>query len=218
MEAPRVIIADDHPIFLEGLQALFKCTDEYELIGTATDGIAALDIIRRLAPDIAILDLSMPGLTGLQILEAVASERLRTKIVFLTASLTDEAIVAATKRRTWGIVLKSAAARTLFQCLRSVVCGDRWHSPEVVKLVSQELPQGHHNADKFELLTSREKEVAVLVAEGMSNKQIAHHINVSEGTVKIHLYNAYQKLEVSNRTSLAALTHTYLAYHRRLLT
>jgi two-component system, NarL family, nitrate/nitrite response regulator NarL len=209
---PTVLIADDHPIVLGGLTGLLGSKDRFDVVATCSDGSEALEKLRALEPDLGVLDISMPGLTGIEVLAITEAEGLRTRVVFLTASATDEQITQAVARGAWGIMLKDAAADMLVDCLGKVVTGERWLPPELVSPALEREAERRSHLDRLDgLLTSREREIAILVAEGLSNKQIARRVRISEGTVKIHLHNAYQKLGVVNRTSLATLAQRYFA-------
>ena len=196
-KALRVTLADDHPLFLGGLDSLLRHESGFDVLATDLDGVAAVDSIRRHKPDIAVLDIRMPGLNGLQVVEVVRQEKLTTKIVLLTAALMELPIVPTPVSGIWAILLKTAASDTLVRCVTEVAAGKCW--------TIDDFPTGR--AVGSSRLTPREREIASLVAVGMSNKQIARTVNISDGTVKIHLYNAYHKLEVTNRTALATLLH-----------
>ena len=158
-------------------------------------------------PDIALLDIFMPGVTGLEILAAATSERLSTRIVFLTASAEDRDLIIAAARGAYGVILKEAAPDVLVQCLRQVAAGRRFlplASSDSPRL--QDLPVGNASGENvLMVLTERERQIMHLVAEGLSNKEVGRQLNVSDGTIKVHLHHIYQKLAISNRTALAAL-------------
>jgi two-component system nitrate/nitrite response regulator NarL len=201
----RIVLADDHPIFLSGLANLIRSDSRYALLATCSDGAAALQALRDLQPDLAVLDIGMPDMSGLDVLETARRESLPTRVVFLTASANDEYIARAVALETWGVLLKDAAAD---QLLAAVVGGRRWLPPEVVdKAVAREAAR-HLEADRIVgSLTRRERELVVLATEGLSNKEIARRVGVTEATVKIHLHNIYQKLGVTNRTVVTMLVH-----------
>jgi DNA-binding NarL/FixJ family response regulator len=206
MHLVRVLLADDHPVVLAGLRELIAAKDGFQVAATATNGEEALRALRELKPDLAVLDVSMPDMTGLDVLAVLNSEGLDIPVVFLTATASDEQIAAAVTLGVRGIVLKDAAPDSLIQCLRTIADGGRWLPPEVVDAALSRESERRLEAHRVEQsMTSREREIALLVAKGMSNKEIGRKLSVSEGTVKIHLHNIYQKLGVSNRTSLAAL-------------
>jgi two-component system nitrate/nitrite response regulator NarL len=204
----RVVIADDHPIVLSGLRALLGSRPELEIVGTANDGTRALHLICSAEPDLALLDINMPGLTGVDILQKIEGEGLSTRVILLTASASDSHIERAVQCGAWGILLKDTAADDLLAAIDQVLVGERWLPQELVgPAIHREVQRRSQKQSLKILLTSRELELVQLVAEGLANKQIARRLSISEGTVKIHLHNIYQKLGVSNRTALATLAH-----------
>ena len=207
---PRVVLADDHPVVLSGLRMLLEADRSITVIAAYSNGAAALQSIRDHKPEVAVLDIYMPDLTGLDVLQAIEEDQIPTRVVFLTASATDDQIVTAIARGARGILLKDTAPETLLECLHKVAAGDRWLPPELVDAALEREAGRRLRGDQIEdLLTAREREVLLLVAEGLSNKEIARRINLSDGTVKIHLHNIYQKLGTPNRTAVAVLALTY---------
>jgi len=207
-----VLLADDHPFLLDAVRLLVELLPRLNLIASHQDGDSALEGIRQHRPDIAVLDICMPNLSGLEVLEVIAREKLPTKVIFLTGSATDEQVAAAIAHDAWGLVLKSQATAELAQCLARVSEGERFLPPDLVNIaLEREKARDREQHTIHKLLTVREREIAQLVAQGLSNKQIARQIGTSEGTVKIHLYNVYQKLGVSNRTSLATIANAQLS-------
>jgi RNA polymerase sigma factor (sigma-70 family) len=208
--ALRVILADDHPVFLSGLRALLQTDPMFEVVDSCPDGKAALQAILVSKPDLAVLDVSMPGCTGVEVLAELGSRSLSTRVILLTASAGDHEIVEAVARGAYGLMLKDAAADTLLECMRSVSVGRRWLPSDLVEAaVEREEGKRAKVSQLDNALTAREREIVTLVAEGQSNKEIARQLGLTDGTVKIHLHNIYRKLEVSNRTSLTALALTY---------
>jgi DNA-binding NarL/FixJ family response regulator len=206
-----VVIADDHPIVLAALNALLSANGSFNVVNTYLNGRDALEGLRELAPDLAILDISMPELSGLEVLATTEEEGLRTRVVLLTGSASDEQVLNAVTRGAWGILKKDEAAETLLECLETVLAGERWLPSALVAPAVRREAERRHDIDRLEnVLTAREREIATLVASGLSNKHIARLINVSEGTVKVHLHNSYQKLGVPNRTSLATLLQRHM--------
>jgi two-component system nitrate/nitrite response regulator NarL len=203
-------LADDHPVVLNGLKSLIQTTSAFEIVAECSDGVSALRAIQSLQPDLALLDIAMPGLTGVEVLAAVDEYKLKTRIIFLTASADDSQIVEAVRRGAYGLVLKEAAADALLECMQAAMAGRRWLPPELVKPAMKREEERRLAMERIETaLTPREREVVLLVAEGRSNKEIGKHISVTEGTVKIHLHNIYQKLSVGSRTALTALALNY---------
>jgi two-component system nitrate/nitrite response regulator NarL len=199
-----VSLADDHPLVLRGLTQLIATRREFEVVSAAHDGAAALADIRRLASDVAVLDVNMPKLSGLEVLEAAVAERLATRIIFLTASLADERMLQAVNLGVYGIVLKDSAPESLLDCLDLVVAGGRWLASDFVQTALAREAARESDRGQVEALTTREREVIRLVSAGLSNKQVARELTLSEGTVKIHLHNVYRKLSLSSRTALTA--------------
>ena len=208
----RIVLADDHPVVLSGLQALIQSEQDFKIVETFSEGVSALEAIRRLAPEIAVLDVRMPGLTGTEVLLALKAECSTTRVVLLTASATDEQILAALDVGVAGLLIKETAADQLLECLRAVSEGRTWLSSELVDAVKARRGQRDDEVARWEaILTSRERQLVELVAEGLPNKLIARELGVADGTVKIHLYNVYRKLGVENRTTLAALAIRHAA-------
>ena len=202
----RMIIADDHPVVLGGLKGLIETDCFFEVLAAYSGGRAALDGIREHRPDLALLDVHMPEMTGVEVLEAMAAEGMSARVVLLTASANDAQIVRSAELGARGILMKDTAAETLLECLHTVAADGRWLPAELVRAARDRDAERRSAADQIEkALTLRERELALLVAEGLSNKQIARRLKLSEGTVKIHLHNIYQKFGLANRTSLAAL-------------
>jgi two-component system nitrate/nitrite response regulator NarL len=211
MRCVTVVIADRHPVVVLGLMSLLSAHNDFKVVASCYDGKKCLQAIRDLSPDVALLDIFMPGLTGLDILAAATSEHLPTRIVFLTASAEDRELIIAAARGAYGVVLKEAAPEVLVHCLRQVAAGRRLlplasgeplHGPEY-----QNANLGAENV--LTVLTERERQIMHLVSEGLSNKEVGRQLNVSDGTIKVHLHHIYQKLAISNRTALAALAFSH---------
>lgn len=197
-------LADDHPLVLRGLVDLLSAERDFTVIGTALEGNSALQKILEAQPEIAILDLVMPRLDGIGILRELARLNSPVKVIFLSALISEEQSIQAIASGAFGILLKESAPETLIECMRLVRDGRRWFPGSLFdhKRLGTRQSAREKSGDE---LTSREREIAVLVAGGLSNKRIATLLNVTEGTVKIHLHNAFAKLEVSNRTALATM-------------
>ena len=204
-----VVLVDDHPLLLRGLQSLLSTTSDFEITVATTSGTVALSHIRERLPDLAVVDVSMPDLDGLQILQAVFEHHLPVKVIFLTATLKDRQIADAISFGVWGILLKEYAPDALLDCMRQVAGGEKWLPPELVARAARAARDD--TAEKLNLLTAREREVAVLICSGLSNRAIARKLGTSEGTIGIHLHNIYGKLDITNRTMLAALHVQYKA-------
>lgn len=200
---PRLVIADDHPLVLEGLALVFGNT-RFDVVARCTDGPKAADAIGRLQPDIAILDIHMPGASGLDLLRQSREQGWPTRMVLLTASLEEGPIVEAIRLRVDGLVLKHSAADMLVRCAEQVMAGRQWIDREAMQQAIGVLAEADEAAAS-PALTARESDVVRLLAQGRRNKQIARELGISEGTVKMHLHNIYNKLAVGSRTELALL-------------
>ena len=210
MRSVSVVVADDHPIVLSGLVTLLSEDRTFKVVAGCTNGADAIDAIRNLKPELALLDMNMPRPNGLEILKAVVAEKLLTRIVFLAAFLSDQEIVAATAGGAFGITLKETAPEALISCLHAVAAGKKWLPATLVDGALARTLESHAQIARVgQLLTRREIEVMLKVAEGLPNKEVGSQLNISEGTVKIHLHSIYNKVGVSNRTSLANYAVVY---------
>ena len=201
-----VVLADDHPMLLRGLRDIVAAEPDFTVAGTARDGQEALALIQRLKPQLAVLDLAMPALDGLAVLKAISHDPSPPRVVILTALITDQQLLEAITSGVWGVLLKESAPEALVDCLRAVAKGKK-QMPEamVERAITRNSAIGSRQRILNELLTAREREIARLVSEGQPNSAIADALGLSAGTVRIHLHNIYTKLDIRNRTSLAAL-------------
>jgi two-component system nitrate/nitrite response regulator NarL len=203
MRCINVLIADRCPVVVEGLKKVLGAQQDFKLVACCSDGISCTEAIQSLRPDIAILDISMPGLTGLEILSIVNSEGFSTRLVFFTASVEDSELVKSAAAGACSVIRKDAALEFLVKSLRQVADGQRLLPRPCSDRVSREQSAGLENA--LTVLTDRERQIMRLVSEGLSNKEIGRRLNISDGTIKVHLHHIYEKLEIRNRTALAAL-------------
>ncbi|MBR0906789.1 response regulator [Bradyrhizobium liaoningense] len=201
----RLVIVDSQPIVLHGLKSVLGTQQDFEVVASSSDGTSCLDAIRTLAPDLALVADSLPDLTASEILAIAKAEKLSTSLVFFTESDVDGDLAAAIAAGACSAISKYAAPATMLQSLRLMTTSGVSLEPCDLSPNGNEAEDG--NIEKMlELLTQRERQIAGLVSEGMSNKEIARKLNVSQGTVKVHLYNIFQKLEISNRTVLATIS------------
>jgi DNA-binding NarL/FixJ family response regulator len=203
MTTIRLILADDHRIILEGLEQLFRREKDFEVIGTATNGEDALAAVRTKKPDILVLDINMPKGNGLWVLKSVHTEKLKTRVVLLTATLDDDEVLEAMQSGVSGLVLKEAAAVNLVDTVRRVQRGERALEPMLVSRALDRLSQREEAKKIVEVLSKRETEIVKMVASGLRNKEIALKLSIGEGTVKTHLHTIYEKLGVHGRVELA---------------
>ncbi len=200
----RLILADDHPIVLDGLVQLFRVEPDFEVLARCRDGEEALREVRAHRPDVLVLDVRMPRLDGLEVLRKVRQDELATRVVLLTAAVEEEQLVEALRLGVGGVVLKEMAPHLLIEAVREVHRGGSWlDKGSVSRIVTKLLHQDEGRKEAAQLLTPRELEIVHMVARGLRNRAIAEQLLISEGTVKIHLHNIYQKLAVDGRLELA---------------
>jgi len=210
----RVAIADDHPILREGLRRLLEDDGGFEVVGQASDGAEAVRLARELHPDVLLLDLAMPRVSGLEALRELSAWAAGPRVLLLTVAIEDAQVVEALQLGARGVVLKEAATELLFKAIRNVEAGQYWVGRDVVTDIVRHLreraaPAGPRTPSPAERLTAREREIVAAVAEGESNREVAQRLALAEDTVKHHISNIFDKLGVSNRAELAA----YAASH-----
>ncbi len=211
----RIVVADDHPIFRDGLCKLLALEEDFEVVAQAQDGRQVLDVLQQHEPDILLLDLKMPGLDGLATLQRLQGSKNKTRVIVLTASDDKNEFVQAMKLGTSGIVLKQTATELLIKSIRKVHAGEIWldsHTTAAVirQFVAADEPAAPATASapqprdrERSPLSQREREIVALVAQGFKNKEMAEKMFISEQTVKNHLHNIFDKLGVSDRLELA---------------
>jgi DNA-binding NarL/FixJ family response regulator len=205
----RIVIADDHPIFRDGLRRLLEAEGGLKVIGEASDGGEAVKLARQVKPDILLLDLAMPKQTGLDALKDLSDGGANgVRVILLTAAIEKEQIVKALQLGARGVVLKDSATQLLIKGIYTVMAGEYWVGRDSVSNLVQYLHSLMQSAGdtakqrKFGL-TPRELEIISTVVAGFSNKEIAEHFKIAEDTVKHHLSNIFDKLGVSTRLELA---------------
>lgn len=203
----RILIADDHPIFRDGLKRLLESEGGFQVVGEACDGVEAVKMVRQLKPDIMLLDLAMPGRSGLEALRDMIADTTSVRVILLTAAAEKEQIVEALQLGARGVVLKDSATQILLKSIRAVMNGEYWVGRESVSNLVQYLRGlvGSTNTARQRRygLTPRELEIVSAVVAGYANKEIAEHFKISEDTVKHHLSNIFDKVGVSTRLELA---------------
>ncbi|HKR25975.1 MAG TPA: response regulator transcription factor [Acidobacteriaceae bacterium] len=216
----RVLIADDHALFRDGLRKLLESEGGFEVVGEASDGEMLLDLVRRTEADILLLDLAMPRQDGMDVLRELAAAQIPVRTLLLTATINKDQIVRALKLGAYGVVLKEATTQRLFDSIRCVMSGQYWVGRESISDLVRALrsvsnqENGSQKPREFGL-TPREMEIVTLVVAGYSNPDIAQRCSISEQTVKHHISNIFDKLGVSNRLELAlfAVNHRLTEGH-----
>ena len=204
----RLVIADDHPLFLSALTDLFLLEKDMEVVASCTNGTDALHAIRQHRPDVASLDVRMPGMNGLEVASALRAENNQTRLILLTAEIDETVILGVLKSGIQGLILKEIAPEMLTSCVRKVNAGERWIEQKTVwhaldNILHKQSASRHLESQ----LTPREIQLVKMVAQGNRNKEIADKLFISEGTVKTHLHNIYDKLGVNGRLELMRFAH-----------
>jgi two-component system nitrate/nitrite response regulator NarL len=209
-QAPvRMVIADDHPIFRDGLRRLLEAEPDLKVIGEARDGAEAVKLVHQLKPEILLLDLAMPEHPGLEALRDLSKGGADSvRVILLTAAIEKKQIVEALHLGARGVVMKDSATQVLLKAIHTVMVGGYWVNRESVSNLMQYLDRmaesSNQDAKKKKFgLTPRELEIVSAVVAGFANKEIAEYFKISEDTVKHHLSNIFDKLGVSTRLELA---------------
>ncbi|QPQ56040.1 response regulator transcription factor [Allosphingosinicella flava] len=199
----KVLLAEDDPLTLSGIKLLLAKTN-YKIVSAVTSGEEVLEQLPTARPDMLILDVDMPGRTGLDILRILRSRGSDCPIVLLTGRIDDRKATEAIQLAVNGLVMKSAAPNDLIPCLDSVVQGRRWVDREVLQR-AMDYTLSKDKDDPLKILSPRERGIAALVQQGFRNKEIATELGLTEGTVKVHLHKIFDKLGIRSRTELILL-------------
>ena len=208
----NIVLAEDHTILREGLKSLLSSQPDLKIAGEAGDGLEAIRCVRDHRPDLILLDLSMPRMTGLDAIKEIRRVSEDTKIIVLTVHSTEEYILATLQAGADGYVLKDAHSTELMTAIRHVLDGRRYLSPSISGTIIEGLLQGKKASgirSAWETLTQREQEVLHLIAGGLNNRRIAERLVISEKTVKTHVSNILGKLGLADRTQAAIYALQY---------
>lgn len=207
----RILIADDHLVVREGLQLILGSQSDFELVGEAADGATAVRLAGELQPDVILMDLRMPGMDGLEAIGHIQAQWPDIALVILTTYNEDELMIKGLQAGAKGFLLKDTGRQALFNTIRAAVRGETLLQPEILTRVlsraeasSPPSLSAETSADEL-ILTEREKEVLVAVANGDRNKEIAYRLGVTERTIKAHLTNIYNKLGVDSRAAAVSV-------------
>jgi DNA-binding NarL/FixJ family response regulator len=201
----RIVVADDHPVVREGLVAMLETQPDFIVVGEAGSGLEALDVVASGRPDVLLLDLEMPGLDGVGVLQRLRESASPTRSIVFTVFDTDERIIAAIEAGAAGYLLKGAPRADIFAAVRVVAAGGSLLAPAAASTVLRRMRTGGAAPTTESVsLTPRERAVLEHLARGLGNKQIAAALGISERTVKFHVSAVFAKLGVSNRTEAVA--------------
>ena len=205
----RIVIADDHAVLRESLSALLASQKEFEVVGSAADGVQALELVQKTNPDVLVLDLFMPNSDGFEVLRTLDRHGNRVATVILTGSENETDYTNVVRMGGRGLVLKSDGPEKLFQAVRTVASGELAFSDELAQRVltsmAQDNSRGTSPASSLDRLSERERQIAFCVARGMKNRDISEQLHISENTVKRHLQSIFSKTGSRDRLELAVL-------------
>lgn len=211
----RVVIVDDHVVVRAGLSQLLATTDDIEVVGEANDGSLAVSTVGELMPDVVLMDLSMPGLDGVEATRLVKQAFPEVHVVVLTSFGDQARIMAALEAGADGYLLKHADPEQIIAAMRSAVAGGAPLDPKVARVLLTARSEGGPGGDASGVsMTDRERQVLLLVSDGLANKQVARRLGISERTVKAHLTNIFQRLGVRDRTQAALWAREHLSQNR----
>ena len=199
----RLVLVDDHPIVLDGLENLFSLEPDFRVLARCVNGEEGVEAVRRYQPDVLVLDIRMPGKDGLAVLRELQLDKQPTKVVLLAGALEQEEVLEALRLGVRGMVLKELAPQMVVQCVRKVHSGERWLEKQAFgRALETLLRREAGEREAGSVLTPREIEMVGMVARGLRNREMSERMAISEGTVKIHLHNIYKKLKVESRVEL----------------
>ena len=213
--AVEVIIADDHSMVREGLKQLLELDGDIVVIGEASDGVECLDLLEKKLPQALLLDINMPNMNGLEVLEKIKEKNLDTKVIILTVHNEVEYLLKAVEIGIDGYMLKDSNSDELKKAIYSVIDGESYIQPNLIPILNSKMIERDVEKEKLALLTKRELEVLKLMAVGSYNKEIGKKLNISERTVKNHISSIFKKIDVSDRTQAAvfAIRNNLISIH-----
>ena len=199
----KVMIADDHSLVREGIKQLLEFDGTIEVVSEASNGVECLDKLEDYIPDILLLDINMPEKNGLEVLDEIKKKEYDLKVLILTVHNELEYLIKAVDIGVDGYILKDSESAELKKAIQFVLSGENYIQASLIPALNNRLANRDIDRDKIDLLTDREMEVLIGVANGMINKEIATNLNISERTVKNHVSNIFKKIDVSDRTQAA---------------
>lgn len=199
----KVMLVDDHALIREGIKQLLEFDGSIDVIEQASDGAECLEKLQHVQPDILLLDINMPNVNGIEVLEEIKKKNIPVKVLMLTVHSEAEYLVQAVDIGANGYILKDSGSEELKKAIQSVMEGDSYIQPSLILSLNSRLVNRDIDKEKIAALTKREMEILTQIAGGMFNKEIAMNLNISERTVKNHISNIFKKIDVSDRTQAA---------------
>ena len=199
----KVVIVDDHSMVREGLKQLLELEGEVQVIGEAGDGIECLKLLETTVPQVLLLDINMPNMNGLEVLERLKEDKVDVKIIILTVHDEIEFLLKAVDIGINGYLLKESDSSELKKAISHVIKGETYIQPSMIPLLNSKMVERNHERVKIDLLTRRELEVLKLLSVGLYNKEIGKKLDISERTDKNHISSIFKKIEVTDRTQAA---------------
>lgn len=201
--AVKVMITDDHSMIREGLKQLLELEGEFQVVQEACDGVDCLEKLSQAAPDVLLLDINMPRMNGLEVLEKIKEQNIDVKVLVLTVHNEVEYLLKAVEIGINGYLLKDSESSELKKAILTVVDGENYIQPSLIPVLNAKMIDRNKDNEKIEVLTKRELEVLKLLSFGMYNKEIAEKLGISERTIKNHVSNIFKKIGVADRTQAA---------------
>lgn len=199
----KVMLVDDHVLMREGIKQLLEFGGTIEVVGEAGDGEECLEKLLSVKPQVLLLDINLPKMNGIEVLKEIKQRKIDVKVLILTVHNEVEYLLKAVDIGVDGYILKESESAELKKAISAVINGENYIQPRLIPALNSRLVSRDTDKDKVQLLTQRELEVLIQVANGMLNKEIATSLNISERTVKNHISNIFKKIDVSDRTQAA---------------
>lgn len=199
----NVMITDDHSMIREGLKQLLELEGEFKVIAEACDGVECINKLETVTPDVLLLDINMPNMNGLEVLQKMKEKKMKIKVLVLTVHNEVEYLLKAVDIGVNGYLLKDSESAELKKAILAVVNGENYIQPSLIPVLNSKMIDRDNDSVKIESLTKRELEVLKNLSYGMYNKEIAEKLDISERTVKNHISNIFKKIEVTDRTQAA---------------
>lgn len=204
--AVNIMITDDHSMIREGLKQLLELEGEFKVIAEASDGVECMNVLETLTPDVLLLDINMPNMNGIEVLQKMKEKKLKVKVLILTVHNEIEYLLKAVDIGVNGYLLKDSESAELKKAILAVINDENYIQPSLIPLLNSKMIDRDNDSVKIESLTKRELEVLKNISYGMSNKEIAEKLDISERTVKNHISNIFKKIEVTDRTQAAVFS------------